>query len=163
MKIPPGETVVNDSRLTLIKILSELTKDGGRLQYLKEQVKARLTARKARFAASDAVNARLQPAKANGDGEQAGRKFVKADDLHALIKAGDLTLKEFLDCACIRTSQLPKYLSGKQIDELLTPAEESDEAKPLNLGALYTEFKDGITFDHERIESAILDAFATPK
>ena len=147
MKIPPDATVVRNSKLTLIKILSQLTAKDGRLDTLKNEVKTAMAEKKARFAQSDLVDARLQATSFGA------KKFVDPKRLWALVAKKRITIEQFLSVLCVRTSLMPEILSGIEIDAISKAADGADAQAS---DALYTAWKEGVTVDLDRIEAAIL-------
>lgn len=154
MNIPNDATIIKDRRLTLIRILSHLTAEKtGRLDVLKSQVKKSMKEKDAKFAESDLVYARLEPA---GDGGT-GKKFVDPELLYELVKKKRITLAQFLSVLCVRTSLMPQILSGDEIAAISKPAQLSDNSAG-GLGSLFTEFKPDVHVDFDAIEAAMLGA-----
>lgn len=150
IKIPNDATVVNDKRLTLVRVLSTLTAEDGRLDQLKDGIKGTLKQKKAAFAQSDLVVAQLRsnPPKA----------FVVPRMLYALVKSKRITMEQFLDVLCIRSSLLPPILSGEEIKAISeVPVAQGSGTG----GALFTEFKPEVRVDFDKIEAAILEAAVT--
>jgi hypothetical protein len=153
IKVPTDAKVVSDQRLTLIRIISQLTRKLGRLDELKNGVKRAMNDKSARFAESDLVIAELR---GGGAGGAAEKRYVDQHKLHALVKRKRIKMSQFLDVICVRTSLLEKILSGDEIEKLYRPADEAEQLEAL--GSLYTEFKPGAEPDFNAIEDAMLDA-----
>lgn len=151
IRIPVDAHIVADQRLNLIRILSTLTaKKTGRLDRLKAAVKKSMAAKDATFAESDLVVARL-----SSGGEE--KCFVDPQLLYALVKSKRITIEQFLDVICVRSSLLPEILSGAEIEQISEPAENAGDG---DAGSLYTEFKADVKVDLDSIEKAILAAVA---
>lgn len=147
IRIPDGVTPITDRRLTLVKILSSLTAENGRLDELKKAIKGAMKSKAAQFAQSDAVVAQLR--KSNP------REFANPKKLYDFVKARRITMAQFLDVICVRSSLLPALLSGEEIKSISATAGNAggDDA-----GSLYTDLKPGVTLDIGKIEEAILGA-----
>jgi len=122
-------------------------------------VKKTLVDKKAVFVESDLAIGQLRAAAGGTGGE---RKFVDPTKLHGLIKKGRITLEQFLSVLCVRTSLLPKILSGDEIAQL---AESPDEKEPRAqqaeyVGALYTDFKPDLRIDLDEVMDSISQAVA---
>jgi hypothetical protein len=70
IQFPPDAEISTDHRLTLIRVLKELTKDNGRLDELVDAVKRTLKSKGRRYAESELVVADLR------GGGGAGPRFV---------------------------------------------------------------------------------------
>lgn len=151
MRIPKAAKVLTDRRLTMIRVLSTLCQDGGRLDALKAAVKSKMAAAEASYAQSDLVVARLS-------GGARPRTQIDPMQLYDLVRKQRLTFDQFLSVLSVRTTSLPKILAGDEIARLAKAAESADAAPPTP--SLYTEFKPHFSLDIDRVEASILDAVA---
>jgi hypothetical protein len=145
IRIPEGAKVLTDRRLTLIRILSTLCQDGGRLEQLKASVKSKMAQQGASFAQSNLVVARLS-------GGARPRTFVDPLKLYALVQSKRITREQFLSVLAVRTTLLPSILAGDEIAHLAGPAGDAAPTSP----SLCTEFKPEVSIDLDAIEASIL-------
>ena len=142
MRIPPDADIVQGSRLTVIRAASSLHEKVCGRGGLSEKVKATLVDKRAHYAASDLVNARLQPGSATG--------LIEPAALFALVSAGRLTKEQFLACVAVRKEPLAEHLSGAEIANLATPV--------LNpTPSLITEWKSGNVMSGQELAQLVID------
>jgi hypothetical protein len=151
IKIPGGAKVLTDRRLTLIRILSTLCQDEGRLDQLKTAVKEKMAKADAAFAQSDLVVARLS-------GGAKPRAFVDPSGLYGLVRSKQITLDQFLSVLSVRTTPLTAILGRDEIERLSKPADGAECASP----SLYTEFKPEFSLDLDAVEASILASIEAP-
>jgi hypothetical protein len=138
IKIPPDAKVLQDrsGTLDLIRIIGDLA---DKLPELKDPIKKRLKDRDARFIQSDLVVGALR---GGGPGGQHNGGFAVVDPakLFALVKSGQITQSQFLDCVTVRTEAVGKILGDDQIAKIskLVPGRGSSEP------SLCTEFKTAV-------------------
>jgi hypothetical protein len=146
IRIPPDARIIRDSRLNLVRVIGTLNDrlvNGA--QGLKARIKAAMTEKGAQFAESDLVLGALRPGSSSGD--------IEPHKLHELVKAGQLTMDQFLSSVSVRKTALTEYLSGATI-ALLSTRIHNPEA------ALFTEFKEGVELDVDELAISLAGAIA---
>jgi hypothetical protein len=145
--IPTGEQVIKCPDLDALAVLKFFARKDGRVDQLIRKIKTTLNSKKANFAQSDLGVAKLV------EGGQP-RQFVDPTELDKLRKKGRITGKQFLECLCVRTSILKKYLSENEIAAISAPADNDVDGA----GALYAEVRPELTVDWKKVEDAMLQA-----
>ncbi len=139
MKIPDGEKIIRDQRLTLLRAIRTLAEEADKRGGLRDQVREAMERKDARFAEDDLTLARLQIA---------SRSAVNPKNLFGLIEKGKITSAQFLGVVTVRTQPLRELLNGQEIERISEPF----DVPP----ALYTEFKPGV--DAAAIAASLLQA-----
>lgn len=141
IRIPTGEKIVRDARITTVRALKSLHDHmlGGE-DGLVAKIKAGLRAKDATFAESEHCLAALR-----GGGE-----FGEVDPkkLYKLVESGKLKLAHFLACVKVIKTPLREHLTGAEIERL---SEKVAAPEPF----LITEFREGVEFDLKHVDAAM--------
>jgi hypothetical protein len=141
IKIPDDAAIVRDSRLDMIRavnILQDRLIDG--TDGLKNKVRSAMMNKSAIYAQSDLCIAALRAG--------APRSPIDPAALYELVKAGKLTMPQFLSVVSVRKEPLKEFLSGAEIDRLSTAAEKPEPY-------LVTEFRDGVPVDLDQLAAGL--------
>ena len=132
IRIEAGAKTLRDDRLTPIRVISTLydrriNGDTG----LKAGVKKAMLAKGVDYAEDDSCVAMLRSSSSHGE--------IDARKLYALIKAGKLTLDQFLDSVKVEKKPLQEFLPGGVIDDLSAKIRKPSPS-------LVTDFKEHVEF-----------------
>jgi hypothetical protein len=136
--IEPGEKVIRDSRLTIVRTIGTLWEKfidapGG----LKDKIKAEMKRKNAAYAESDHVVAHLLPG--------GSKKIVDPVKLFELFGKKRITLGEFLACVSVKKQAVEQLLAPPEITAITVTAGVSSPS-------LMTEFKPGISTALEELD-----------
>jgi hypothetical protein len=135
--LPPGEKIIQDSRLTIVRAIGTLYEchvngPGG----LKDRIKQVMAEKEAKYAESNCVIARLQPG--------AARNSIDPKKVFAFVKSKKISEANFLSCVSVKKGALEKIglFTSREIEGMM------DDLPP-GEPALFTEFKPmiGATLD----------------